>query len=55
MHTSNLTEIAESIVSQTGIDQAVSFFIMNKCSYSGLTQNSTFSVTASRSNFLCWC
>lgn len=50
-HKQLFTEIAESIDSQTGIDQAVSFFIMNKCSYSGLTQNSTFSVTASRSNF----
>lgn len=32
-------------------DQAVAFFVMNKCSYSGLTENSTFSVQASRSNF----
>lgn len=31
--------------------QAVAFFILNKCSYSGLTENSTFSKTASRSNF----
>jgi len=50
-HKKLFTECAESIDSQTGVDQAVSFFIMNKCSYSGLTQNSTFSVTASRSNF----
>lgn len=41
----------EQINSQTGVDQAVSFFILNKCSFSGLTENSTFSVTASRSNF----
>ncbi len=34
-----------------GVDQAVSFFILNKCSYSGLTENSTFSVQASKSNF----
>jgi DNA adenine methylase len=33
------------------LEKAVSFFIMNKCSYSGLTENSTFSVTASNSNF----
>lgn len=33
------------------INQAVMFFVMNKCSYSGLTENSTFSVQASRSNF----
>ena len=34
-----------------GDDQAVSFFILNKCSYSGLTENSTFSVQASKGNF----
>ena len=39
------------INNQDGIDRAVSFFILNKCSFSGLTENSTFSVTASRSNF----
>jgi DNA adenine methylase len=39
------------INSQDGLDRAVSFFILNKCSFSGLTENSTFSVTASRSNF----
>jgi len=50
-HKKLFTECAESIDSQTGVDQAVSFFIMNKCSYSGLTQNSSFSVTASRANF----
>lgn len=33
------------------LEQAVAFFVMNKCSYSGLTENSTFSVQASRSNF----
>jgi DNA adenine methylase len=33
------------------LDQAIAFFVMNKCSYSGLTENSTFSVQASRSNF----
>ena len=32
-------------------EKAVAFFIMNKCSFSGLTENSTFSQTASRSNF----
>ena len=39
------------INNQDGLDRAVSFFILNKCSFSGLTENSTFSVTASRSNF----
>ncbi len=36
---------------QDGLERAVSFFILNKCSFSGLTENSTFSPTASRSNF----
>ena len=31
--------------------KAVAFFIMNKCSFSGLTENSTFSQSASNSNF----
>lgn len=39
------------INTQDGVERAVSFFILNKCSFSGLTENSTFSVTASRSNF----
>jgi len=41
----------ENINNQNGIERAISFFILNKCSYSGLTENSTFSKTASRSNF----
>ena len=40
-----------NISQSEGVDQAVSFFILNKCSYSGLTENSTFSVQASRGNF----
>ena len=32
-------------------EKAVAFFVMNKCSFSGLTENSTFSQTASNSNF----
>ena len=32
-------------------EKAVAFFIMNKCSFSGLTENSTFSQSASNSNF----
>jgi DNA adenine methylase len=39
------------INSQEGLERAASFFVLNKCSFSGLTENSTFSVTASRSNF----
>jgi DNA adenine methylase len=32
-------------------EKAVAFFVMNKCSFSGLTENSTFSQSASNSNF----
>jgi len=45
----NQSKIA--INDQEGVERAVSFFILNKCSFSGLTENSTFSPTASRSNF----
>ena len=41
----------DEINSQDGLDRAVSFFVLNKCSFSGLTENSTFSKTAARSNF----
>tara|TARA_R110000824_G_scaffold31496_1_gene102428 strand:+ start:44 stop:913 length:870 start_codon:yes stop_codon:yes gene_type:complete len=33
------------------IDRAVAFYILNKCSFSGLTENSSFSKLASVSNF----
>jgi DNA adenine methylase len=36
---------------EDSFDAAVSFYVLNKCSYSGLTENSAFSVTASRNNF----
>lgn len=32
-------------------DRAVAFYIVNKCSFSGLTESSSFSVQASNSNF----
>ena len=32
-------------------EQAILFWVLNKCSYSGLTENSSFSATASRQNF----
>ena len=35
----------------SGIDRAVSFYIVNKCSFSGLTESSSFSAQASNSNF----
>ena len=41
----------EEIDKYTNLERAVAFFILNKCSYSGLTENSTFSPTASNSNF----
>ena len=41
----------EEIDTYDDLEKAVAFFIMNKCSYSGLTENSTFSQTASNSNF----
>ena len=41
----------EQIDTYDDFEKAVAFFIMNKCSFSGLTENSTFSKTASNSNF----
>ena len=41
----------EEIDTYDNFEKAVAFFIMNKCSYSGLTENSTFSQTASNSKF----
>tara|TARA_B100000927_G_scaffold279778_1_gene263636 strand:- start:200 stop:1075 length:876 start_codon:yes stop_codon:yes gene_type:complete len=41
----------EEIDTYDDFEKAVAFFIMNKCSFSGLTENSTFSQTASNSNF----
>jgi DNA adenine methylase len=36
---------------EDSFDAAVSFYVLNKCSYSGLTENSAFSATASKNNF----
>jgi site-specific DNA-adenine methylase len=36
---------------QTSLDRAVAFYIVNKCSFSGLTESSSFSQQASISNF----
>jgi len=41
----------EEIDTYDEFEKAVAFFVMNKCSFSGLTENSTFSQTASNSNF----
>ena len=37
--------------SLSSIDRAVAFYVVNKCSFSGLTESSTFSQQASNSNF----
>ena len=37
--------------SESPINRAVAFYIVNKCSFSGLTESSSFSPQASRSNF----
>ena len=37
--------------SESSIDRAVAFYIVNKCSFSGLTESSSFSSQASNSNF----
>ena len=37
--------------SESSIDRAVAFYIVNKCSFSGLTESSSFSPQSSRSNF----
>jgi DNA adenine methylase Dam len=37
--------------SQTSVDRAVAFYIVNKCSFSGLTESSSFSPQASQNNF----
>ncbi|AAX44543.1 DNA adenine methylase [Prochlorococcus phage P-SSM2] len=36
---------------QTNLDRAVAFYVVNKCSFSGLTESSSFSAQASDSNF----
>ena len=45
---------SKSIISKTSespLDRAVAFYIVNKCSFSGLTESSSFSSQASHSNF----
>jgi DNA adenine methylase Dam len=38
-------------LTQTSVDRAVAFYIVNKCSFSGLTESSSFSPQASENNF----
>ena len=45
---------SKSIINETNkssLDRAVAFYIVNKCSFSGLTESSSFSSQASNSNF----
>ena len=45
---------SKSIINETNkssLDRAVAFYIVNKCSFSGLTESSSFSPQASNSNF----
>ena len=44
-------QYAAEIDTYDNFQKAVAFFMMNKCSYSGLTENSSFSRTAANSNF----
>ena len=44
-------QYATEIDTYDNFQKAVAFFIMNKCSFSGLTENSSFSRTAANSNF----
>ncbi len=41
----------ETPSNQSNLSRAVSFYIVNKCSFSGLTESSSFSKQASESNF----
>ena len=45
----------DKIHKEDSYTQAVLFWVLNKCSYSGLTENSSFSATASRQNFTIKC
>ena len=47
------TQAKEKLSDQTTLDQerAVAFYIVNKCSFSGLTESSSFSEQASDANF----
>ena len=49
-----LFDNSKGIINETGkssLDRAVAFYIVNKCSFSGLTESSSFSSQASNSNF----
>lgn len=48
-------DIKDKIESSNDFEKACYFFILNKCSYSGLTETGTFSPLASESNFSISC
>jgi len=45
------SKISVNDLHQTNLDRAVAFYVVNKCSFSGLTESSSFSPQASNSNF----
>jgi len=47
----NDAKISVNDLHQTNLDRAVAFYVVNKCSFSGLTESSSFSQQASNSNF----
>lgn len=47
----NNAKIAVNDTHQNNLERAVAFYIVNKCSFSGLTESSSFSQQASTSNF----
>ena len=47
----NDAKISVNDLHQTNLDRAVAFYVVNKCSFSGLTESSSFSQQASISNF----
>lgn len=47
----NDAKIVVNNTHQTNLERAVAFYIVNKCSFSGLTESSSFSQQASNSNF----
>ncbi len=46
-----LANTKKSHAAETGLYRAISFWVVNKCSFSGLTESSSFSPQASENNF----
>tara|TARA_B100000963_G_scaffold361035_1_gene394503 strand:- start:5399 stop:6226 length:828 start_codon:yes stop_codon:yes gene_type:complete len=47
----NKMKVVVNDKSKTNFERAIAFYIVNKCSFSGLTESSSFSAQASESNF----